>query len=137
MPKTEADFPLTVVQMQALLQLAVHTYQKQAHVCYDANAPLAGCIMEGAAVEAILTMVTRLLYDEAVKSANAPKRKLLQWSFFELLTVAKELQWLPEELTLATKLDSRTVKTPVRTDYIREVRNLVHPARYLRKRIHA
>jgi hypothetical protein len=74
MPKTEADFPLTKAQVVALSQLAVNTYQKQAHLCYDANAPLAGCIMAGAAVEAILSTVTCLLFEETLQTGKAPKR---------------------------------------------------------------
>ena len=90
--------------------------------------------MLGAAAEAILTMVTCLLYDDALKTGRAPQQHLLKWSFYELLDVAKEAKWLPEELTLAGKLDFRAVKRPVRTDTIRQVRNLVHPARYLKDR---
>jgi hypothetical protein len=137
MPKTEDDSPLSVAQFNALVKLATQTYQKQANICYKANAPLASCIMMGAVVEAILTTVTCLFHEEALKTGKAPTRKgkvkpLLDWKFFELLDVAKVANWLPEELTLSDKLSS--LKTPVRTDTIREVRNLIHPARYLQDR---
>jgi|SRR5271165_791798 len=134
---TEDDFPLSAEEVKGLLQLATQTYQKQAHACLQANAPLASCVMAGATVEAILSAVTCLLYDEALQTGKAPQKKgktkkLLEWSFFELLDVAKEAKWLPEELTLDAKVDFRSIKTPVKTDSIREVRNLVHPARYLK-----
>jgi hypothetical protein len=95
--------------------------------------------MAGAALEAVLTSVTAFLYEDALKTQKAPKEKgktkhLLKWSFYELLDVAKEAKWIPEELKLEESLDPRTVKHPVRTDTIREVRNLVHPARYLQDR---
>jgi hypothetical protein len=56
---------------------------------------------------------------------------LLRWDLGQLLDVAKDAQWLPRELTLHPQLDHRAVREPVPTDKIREVRNLVHPGRYL------
>src|ERR1700726_1081386 len=108
MAETEDDSPLSMTQFKALAQLASQTYQKQADICYKANAPLASCIMMGAVVEAILTTVTCLLYKEALKTGKAPTRKgkakpLLGWQLSELLDVAKAANWLPEELTLADK----------------------------------
>jgi len=50
------------------------------------------------------------------------------------LDVAKDAKLLPEKLNLHPKMDPRAVKDPVPTDKIREVRNLVHPGRYLRER---
>jgi hypothetical protein len=140
MPKTEANSPLTKAQVDELLHLANHTYQDQVNLCSDAKAYLASCIMLGATVEAMLTAVTCLLFEEAIQTGKAPKYKkgetkdLLDWTFFELLDVAKEAKWLPQRLKLDERWDRRAVKTPVRTDTIREIRNLVHPARYLQDR---
>jgi len=123
-----------------LLLLARDTYHTQAELCNGAGAPLAACIMVGASVEAVLTALTSIRYDDSVKTAKAPKRKkkitpLLDWSLSELLSVACELKWLPKELMLDERLlVGCTFKNPVRTDTIREVRNLVHPARYLQDR---
>ena len=138
MPKTENDFPLNSKQVMALLQLALSTYHEQAGKSLNAGAPLASCVMLGATVEAVLTVVTCLLYDDAVKTGKAPKqgektKDLLDWSFYELLDVAKAANWLPKRLTLDKRLDRAHVKT-VPTDTIRKVRNLVHPARYLKER---
>jgi hypothetical protein len=132
-----ADYtPLTDDQLKKLWHLAAHTYLDQASRCHDAKAYLASCIMIGAAIEALLTWITNLLYSEAVNTTTAPKkgkktRHLLDWRFFDLLNVAMELRWLPEELTLLNEPD---FKGSVRTDSIREVRNLVHPARVLQDR---
>jgi hypothetical protein len=139
MPKTEADFPLTQAEVNVLSHFAVHTYHKQADTCFNMNAPLAGCIMAGAAAESILTIVTCLLYDDALKTGRAPTHKgrtkhLLDWKFSEFLRVAKAANWLPEELQLDERLAGRPVDKPVPTDSIREVRNLVHPARSLKDR---
>jgi hypothetical protein len=144
MPKTEADSPLTLAQVQELLQIALNTYHEQAGLCMNAKAPLASCIMLGATVEAVLTAVTCLLFEEALRTGKAPKytkgvRKgetldLLDWKFFQLLDVAKAAKWLPENLYLEERLDRRGVKGPVAIDTIRKVRNLVHPALYLKDR---
>jgi hypothetical protein len=101
--------------------------------------------MVGAALEAVLTSVTAFLYEDALKTGEAPKygrrdkrkgetKDLLEWSFYELLAVAKKANWIPGELELEQSLDPRTVKNPVPTDSIRKLRNLVHPARYLQDR---
>jgi hypothetical protein len=144
MPKTETDFPLTMTQVNALLQLALRTYHTQADQCFSMNAPVAGCIMAGATVEAVLTAVTCLLFDEALKTGKIPKYKhgkrkgenqdLLDWQFSHLLKVAKKAKWLPKQLTLDETLDRRIVKSPVPTNSIRQVRHLVHPALYLKNR---
>lgn len=138
------DPPLTLEQVKQLVELATKTYQKQSTVCLNAKAPLASCILAGAAVEAILIAVTRVLYDEAIQTGKEPKytkgkrkgktKDLLEWQFFELLEVASKAKWIPIELKLDEKVDLRTNNIPVRTDTIREARNLVHPARYMKDR---
>ena len=143
MPQAEVDPPLTMPQLQGL-SAAAKMYQRQAHLCVTTNAHLAGCVMLGATVEAILTAIACIFFGEAIHTGKAPKhskgklkgetRELLEWSFFDLLDVAKAAKWLPEELKPEPSLDPRTTKTPVRIDTIREVRNLVHPARYLKDR---
>jgi len=143
MPKTEADSPLTPAQVQNLAMI-LPMYYAQAERCTRANAPLASCIMAGAIVEAMLTMIANIFFKEAIQTGKAPKcskgkrkgetKELLDWSFFELLAVAKKLKWLPEEIEPEHSMDPRLDKTPVRTDTVREVRNLVHPARYLKDR---
>jgi hypothetical protein len=75
MPNAENGTPLTVEETNELLRLAAEIYQKQADRCFNAGAFLAGCIMAGAAVEAILMAVTCFLYDDAVKAGKAPRRK--------------------------------------------------------------
>ncbi len=126
------------------MAMIMHIYYAQAELCVRADAPLASCIMVGATVEALLTIIALIFFDEAIQTGNAPKyskgkrkgetKELLDWKFVQLLNVAKEARWLPEELEPEQSMDPRPVKTAVRTDTIREVRNLVHPARYLKDR---
>jgi hypothetical protein len=144
MPKAEDDTPLKLEEVLQLLDLARNNYQRQSHACLAAKAPLGSCILAGAAVETILIAVTCLLYPEAILTGKAPKytecgrtgetKELLNWSFYELLKVARAAKWIPDTVKLKDTLDFRPQKTQVRTDSIREVRNLVHPARYLKDR---
>jgi hypothetical protein len=136
MPKTEADFPLNGSEGYELLRLA-GTYHEQANACRKEGARLASCVMLGATVEAMMIAVINLFCDEARPVAIEKKLKLedlLRWDFGKLLEVAKDAKLLPEKLNLHPKMDLRPVKDPIPTDRIREVRNLVHPGRYLRDR---
>jgi hypothetical protein len=79
-----------------------------------------------ATVEAMLTTIACIFFKEAIQTGKAPrfskgKRKgefleLLDWSFFQLLDVAKKAKWVPEELELDPSMDPRGIKTPVRID---------------------
>jgi hypothetical protein len=136
MLRIEANSPLTKNEAVELLQIALNTYHEQAALCSGAGASLASCVMVGATVEAILTAVTCLFFEDALQTGEVPKYKngktkpLDKWQFTDLLAIAKAAKWLPDELDLEERLDLRAVKNPVRTDTIREVRNLVHPVRY-------
>jgi hypothetical protein len=136
MPKTEADFPLDSAAAFELLRLAT-IYHEQANACRKEGARLASCLMLGATVEAMLIAVINLFSDEVRPVAIEKKlnlEELLRWDFGKLLDVVKAAKLLPEKLNLHPKMDPRPVKDPVPTDKIREVRNLVHPGRYLRER---
>jgi hypothetical protein len=61
-------------------------------------------------------------------------KRLLRWDLGDLLSIAMESGWLPQELTLHPSLDRRDTRDPVPTNRIREIRNLVHPGNYLRCR---
>lgn len=134
--KTEADFPLNFAQVMSLIRLA-HSYHSQANASRQAKAHLGGCVMLGATVEAMLIVVINLFCDEArpfAKAKNMKMAELLRWDLGQLLDIAKEAGLLPHLLTLSDKMDRRSVREPVPTDSIRQIRNLVHPGRYLRKR---
>jgi len=61
-------------------------------------------------------------------------KDLLHWKLSELLGAAKDRGWIPNEIQPHGGMDPRETKTPVSVDMIAKVRNLVHPARYLRER---
>jgi hypothetical protein len=134
MAKTKDRPPLDSQQAVALLQLAL-TYHDQSTKSYKADAPLASCIMIGATLEAVLTGVVCMLYDEALKTGKAPAKKpLLKWDLGDLLKVAKAAKWLPRDLQLDPRLDPLGIHT-VPTDSIRQIRSFVHPARYFKERV--
>jgi hypothetical protein len=119
-------------------------YRREAEKCRDSKAFLAGCIMIGAAFEALLLAFVNCYPDEASTSQAAPRRQgsvkpLLDWSLADLLAVAKERIWLPSGLSLDDEWDEARAQIGDYGEVIRKIRNLVHPARYAidfpRKRI--
>jgi hypothetical protein len=90
-------------------------------------------------------MMVNAFPDEATATGKLPRRNkaikpLLGWNLAELLGVAKAAGWLPSALQYGK--DDWTDKKAEIGDYaelVRELRNFVHPARYLedhyRKRV--
>ena len=136
--KTRTD-PADIVGDLCLL------YDKEAKKCERTRAYLAGCIMLGAALEAgLLTMV--LLYPEEVthtrtyRSRKKPARDVTKWGLFDLLKVARELSWIPSMLPIDSIARLSGVDPEVAwskgdlsyfADFVREVRDIVHPGRYM------
>ncbi|SRR5258707_14195260 len=127
-----------------ILRLA-NLYRREADKCRVGKAYLAGCIMMGAALEAILLAFANCFPEEAAESVVAPRRKdssvrpLLDWSFAQLLGVAKDRNWLPSGLSLDEDWNNASAKVGDYSEVVRQIRNLVHPVRYAndfpRKRI--
>jgi hypothetical protein len=98
-------------------------YWKEARKCEEADAHLAGCIIVGSCVETILVLMVNAHADEAEKTGKAPTKHkkikpLLDWVLADLLDVAVSADWLP-----ANKIGRYM-------DFVRGVRNLIHPSRY-------
>ncbi len=119
-------------------------YRREAEKCEDAKAFLAGCVMIGASFEAMLLAFANCYPEEALKATSAPRRKgkikpLIDWSLSNLLAVAKECNWLPSGLSRDEEWDDAKAQIGDYGEVIKEIRNLVHPARYAidwpRKRI--
>jgi hypothetical protein len=66
-------------------------------------------------------------------------KPLLDWNLGELLRVAKQLAWLPANLDLHEEWNRKHAQTGDYANVVRQLRNLLHPARYLfdytRKRV--
>lgn len=138
-----SNFELTEEQYKEVVRLS-RIYYREAHKCKDGKAYLAGCIMIGAALEASLLAFANCYPDEALHSTVAPTKRgsikpLAEWSLAELLAVAKERGWLPSALSLNEQWATRRAHIGDYAEALRQIRNLVHPLRYMldlpRKRI--
>lgn len=130
------DFTLSTEQEKEILRLATQ-YKREAEKCFGAKAYLSGCVLMGAAMEAIL-LSTANCFPEIVASAKyAPKKKngkirrLDRWTLVDLLAVVKELNWLPSGLSPEDEWNSVNAKIGDYVNVVRQIRNLIHPVRYL------
>jgi hypothetical protein len=104
-------------------------YRREADRCQTSKAYLAGCAAVGAALEALLLAMIHIFEDEVeaaglvVKIGGKPKQ-LLRWRLQEMIDVVVKMNWLP----LTSK---RTKGIGVYAHQVRQIRNLLHPARYL------
>jgi hypothetical protein len=112
-------------------------YWREAERCEKAKAYLAGCIVLGSALEALLILMVNVYDEEAAATGRVPIQKkskrpkpLLDWDLAELLRVAKAAQWLPAGLDLGDEWNSRRAKVGDYAEVVRMVRNLVHAGRY-------
>jgi hypothetical protein len=118
-----ADPMLDLGQIGALFS-ALSVYGMEADACYDAGAYLASCIMLGAGIEGYLLLLISLFTEQAFQTRAAKKLKhknILKWDLGELLQVARDLNWLPSEVSNALSGDE-----------IRKLRNLIHPGRLVK-----
>ena len=105
--------------------------------CEEAKAFLAGSVMLGSALETLLILMVNCYSEEAERTGVVPKKKgvvkpLMDWTLADLLKVAKAAEWLPSGLNLEDDWDRRKAKIGDYAEVTRMVRNLVHPARYVR-----
>lgn len=138
-----SKFVLTEEQYNEVMRLC-GAYQREARRCMDGKAYLAGCIMMGGALEASLLAFANCFPIEARRSGEAPTKKgtikpLADWRLQDLLAVAKDRKWLPSSLSLDEEWDSKKAQIGDWAVTLQQIRNLVHPARYMldipRKRI--
>ena len=148
-PRVRTKFPLKNAQEKELWRL-YRLYQREAHRCADGKGYLGGCVMLGSAIECLLTLFMNVYFDEALKTGtairnNLAKKPLLSWTFSELINVAKDAKWLPRGLKIyrrrvpktgkkvevRSKWDTRKAKIGDYVKVVQDVRNLVHPARYV------
>ncbi len=110
-------------------------YHREARRCEGAKSYLAGCIMAGAALEALLVAMLHLYGDElegsAVAMSKGRPKPLLGWTLFEMLNVARNAKWLPTGLELGANWNTRLARIGDYAEVLRQIRNLIHPSRYL------
>jgi hypothetical protein len=112
-------------------------YWQEALRCEKAKAHLAGCVMLGSAFETLLILMINCFCDEAEQTGKIPRKKgkpkpLLDWQLVELLRVAKAAKWLPAALNPDEDWNSRKARIGDYAEVVRMMRNLAHPARYLK-----
>lgn len=127
---------LTDEQERELSRLS-RVYWREALRCEKAKAYLAGCIVLGSALETLLILMINCFPNEADQTGKVPAYKskpkpLLDWKLVELLRVAKAAKWLPAALNEGNEWNSRKARIGDYAEAVRIVRNLAHPACYLK-----
>jgi hypothetical protein len=128
-------FDIEEKHFNELLRLS-KVYHREAIRCRDAKAYIAGCTMSGAALESALLGMLHLYGNEVDAAGCVPRRNgkikmLLNWRLPEMLHAAAEMGWLPRALKDGDKWNSRRAKIGDYAEALRQIRNLVHPARYV------
>lgn len=113
-------------------------YWKEARRCEEAGAYLAACVLIGSALEAMLMLVVYVYDGEALATGKIPTvrgkaTELRRLNLTQLLAVAKAANWLPsnEQIDGSTKRKRKRKHVGDLAIVIRDVRNLVHPGRYV------
>lgn len=113
-----------------LVKLAVF-YHREAARSLRGRAYLAACVMQGAALEALLHAMC-FLYPEHVKKTTIYQRKrfrskrnkALEFKYYELINIADELSWFPQRRI--TTWGKRAALAGF-VHELRNLRNYVHP----------
>jgi hypothetical protein len=111
-----------------LSQLAVF-YHREAKRCAKGRAYLAACVMQGAALEALLQGMC-FLYPQDVKRTvvyqkkrfRTKRNKALEFKYYELISIAAQLFWFPPKVVTWGK---RTTLAGFAHE-LRKLRNYVH-----------
>src|SRR5258708_2652205 len=146
---TENNFMATVKRRRSLtprradeLDRLARFYVLEGRRCAKSKAYLAGCIMHASSIECTFMRMCDLYYKEAINTPTAQKKKLvnkpvLEWTFAELLAIAREAKWTPATLpaNVIYNEQKRYRKKSAIGDYLRRVnslRNRVHHPGYLK-----
>jgi hypothetical protein len=121
-------FDLSEDDYSELLRLA-RMYRREAIKCETSKSYLAGCVTVAAALEALLLAMIHIYGSEVeaaglVVKTNKRRKPLLKWTLNEMIDVAAAMNWLP--LT-----GKRGKGIGEYAHQVRQIRNLLHPARYL------
>jgi len=113
-------------------------YRDEAERCRQSGAYLASCVLLASALEAALLAMAECFAGEVAEFTRKSKAKELQrprkeWGLSQLLLVARNLEWLPSSHKEITTLDPHDAKVGDYVEVVRVIRNLIHPAIYLRE----
>lgn len=119
-------------------------YKDEADKCKQSGASLAACVMLGASLEAALLTMEKCYPDEVTQTQTYLKKKehdLNKWDLIDHLKVAREFSWIPSKLSLEDLARTSGIDPEEAlkngdigyfADAVREIRDMLHPGRYLR-----
>lgn len=119
------------------LHRLMRAYWTEAERCEQSKAYLAGCVMIGSGLEAMLMLMVNAHPEDAGATGAIPMRggkavPLIDWNLGQLLKVAKAAEWLPSGLELHDNWNTRRATVGDYAEASREIRNLVHAGNYLK-----
>jgi hypothetical protein len=125
------------------LQKLMNQYEREAQKCKSAGASLAGCCMFAAGMEAALLSMAYCCEDEIreTKTYQTHDKDLRKWDLKDLLNLANEMKWWPTTLAIGQAARKSRISSDKAlkladvgyfADWLREVRDLIHPGRNLR-----
>jgi hypothetical protein len=128
MAKSQGD------RFDKLLRIAV-SYQRQAEKCSRVKAYHASSILLASAVEGLI-LAMYYCFDSQARRSNTyqsvRKRKtnILYWDLFELVSLARELNWISSTVYIGRS--NYSISQAV--NEMRKTRNTIHPGNYIRTR---
>src|SRR5262249_28680119 len=110
-------------------------YHREAKRCERTKAYLSGCVMAGAALEALLLAMVAMygaeLPGNLVPRPKGKPKKLLAWTLADMVRAARGAGWLPAGMELDSRWNGRRARIGDYAEALRQIRNLVHAARFL------
>jgi|SRR5690348_6663202 len=131
-------------QEEAELYRTIRIYWREAKRCEAAGAHFSCCVMLGSLLEGMLMLMVNAYPEEAKATGKIPQRggrpmNLIGWNLTQLLQVADATAWLPSGEHSHPSSRHRKRQIGDYAKIVRDVRNLVHPGRYVtdhaRKRV--
>ncbi len=108
------------------------SYHREARKCLKAKAYFAASVMQMCVLEAGLQAMCSMYIDEVKKTSVYQKKKferkrdrVLEFSFYQLINVARELNWFPPKIVTVW---GRRTDLAGFVHEARKLRNLLHPA---------
>ena len=90
-------------------------------------------------MESLLILMVEIYPEDAMLAGSLPKAKngeiesLLKWDLADLLRVSKKAGWLPHSLQPGDGFDAKKALVGDYLEILRQIRNLLHPGRYVRE----
>lgn len=109
----------------------------EAKRCARVRGYFSACVLAAAALEALLLSMC-YVEDRRVRVTSVYRQKrfrvcrnrFLEFSLFELISIAAELNWIPSK---EIKIDRRKTTLPELLHGVRKTRNLIHPGRWAKE----